>query len=361
MLMKRRAKMKELYRVDQLPVFQNKMYLSVEEALACPKADVVLVQDAKTGLIFNSLFDPVLMRYDSSYQNEQAHSQIFVKHLQEVSQIIKRNCEGYDLVEIGCGKGYFLEFLKSLGFQIIGFDPTYEGRNPAIRKEYFGPGNSVNAEGIILRHVLEHIANPVDFLFQIKNHSHEAKIYIEVPCFDWICHNRAWFDIFYEHVNYFRLADFYRIFGNIYESGHLFGGQYLYVLADLNSLREPRFEDEFVKLPSDFKNSLYSTARRIKESSSELLSVIWGGASKGVIFSLLLNRMGARINHVIDINPLKQGKYLGGTGLRVSSPSEVLNFLPEGSAIFIMNSNYADEIISYAGDHYHYWRTDNDI
>ena len=40
-------------------------------------------------------------------------------------------------------------------------------------------------------------------------------------------------------MNYFRLSDFTRMFGNVIESGRLFGGQYLYVLADLATLRDP--------------------------------------------------------------------------------------------------------------------------
>ena len=65
-------------------------------------------------------------------------------------------------------------------------------------------------------------------------------IYIEVPCFDWIIEHGAWFDIFYEHVNYFRLDDFRRAFGKVIHAGRSFGGQYLSVIADLDTLRVPR-------------------------------------------------------------------------------------------------------------------------
>jgi hypothetical protein len=44
---------------------------------------------------------------------------------------------------------------------------------------------------------------------------------------------QSWFDLFYEHVNYFRLDDLRRMFGTVHEAGHLFGGQYLYIVADL--------------------------------------------------------------------------------------------------------------------------------
>ncbi|MFZ1179571.1 MAG: hypothetical protein WAO15_25630 [Mycobacterium sp.] len=38
------------------------------------------------------------------------------------------------LVEVGCGKAYFLELLQSRGCSITGFDPTYEGENPAVQR-----------------------------------------------------------------------------------------------------------------------------------------------------------------------------------------------------------------------------------
>ncbi len=116
-------------------------------------------------------------------------------------------------------------------------DPAYEGSNSSIVKEYFGPGSGLSADGVILRHVLEHIQDPIAFLAGIRDaNGGRGKIYIEVPCFDWICDRRAWFDISYEHVNYFRLSDFYRMFGTVHDAGHVFNGQYIYAVADLATL-----------------------------------------------------------------------------------------------------------------------------
>ena len=63
-----------------------------------------------------------------------------------------------------------------------------------------------------------------------------------------------------------------------------------------------------------------------------------------MIFALLMERSGVRIETVIDINPAKQGRYLAATGLRVQSPDEAMVHLPAGADIFVMNSNYRDEI-----------------
>ena len=61
-----------LYRQDQLPVFQNRCYDTAEEARACPKGDVRLVEDLTSGLVYNAAFRPELIVYDANYQNEQA-------------------------------------------------------------------------------------------------------------------------------------------------------------------------------------------------------------------------------------------------------------------------------------------------
>ena len=334
-------KLCELYRIDQLPIFQNRMYETADEAVNCPKGDMLLVEDSLTGLVYNSSFQPELMNYDGNYQNEQANSPLFKRHLDAVAEIIDRSIGQESIVEVGCGKGFFVEMLQAKGWDISGFDPTYEGNNPNIQNHNFEPGLGIRANGLVLRHVLEHIQDPFNFLEQLKeSNGGEGKLYIEVPCFDWICKHRAWFDIFYEHVNYFRLSDFFRMFGTVIDSGRLFGDQYLFVVVDIGTLRQPEIDpNDRVYFPDDF--TLKIAEQEITESNE---ISIWGGASKGVIFALLKLRAGQSVGTVIDINPAKQGKYLPGTGLLVQSPDEAMTTLSVSSTIYVMNSNYLQEI-----------------
>jgi hypothetical protein len=67
-------------------------------------------------------------------------------------------------------------------------------------------------------------------------------------------------------------------------------------------------------------------------------------ASKGVIFSLLRERIGKPVSAVVDVNPAKQGKFLPVTGLQVLSPESLISQHPEGVKVYVMNSNYLDEI-----------------
>ena len=227
------------------------------------------------------------------------------------------------------------------GIDCWGFDPTYEGSNTRVKREYFGSTYGRTYDGFVLRHVLEHVKDPISFLKLIRDANNGVgKIYIEVPCFDWIIQHNTWYDIFYEHVNYFRLDDFRRMFGTVIECGRLFGGQYLYVVADLASLREPVIDENHLLDPKTFVKFDFSLLK--VEQTSQI--AIWGGASKGVIFSLMALRNGLDIEYVVDINPAKQGKFLAATGLRVISPEQAYSLLPLGSNIFVMNSNYLAEI-----------------
>jgi len=350
----------KLYSAKGFPVFQNRVYQSKSEAKNCSKGDILLVQDNHTGLVHNHAFNPELLEYDNSYQNEQAVSKIFRDHLAQVKELIHQQFQGHSLIEVGCGKGYFLEMLESDGFQITGFDPTYEGSNPSVLRQYFSANVSIQAEALILRHVLEHIKDPVGFLSTMNQCNGGGKIYIEVPCFDWIMKRRAWFDVFYEHVNYFRLSDFHRIFGKIHDSGYLFGGQYLYVIADLASIQIPKIRtSDLIQFPVDFLKTVEECKSEITQNSSGLPIAIWGGASKGVIFSLIMQRANFKFDIVVDINPAKQGRYLPSTGVRVYSPDEALGVLPPESNIMVMNSNYLGEIIEMTGNRFKYLTVDN--
>jgi SAM-dependent methyltransferase len=349
------ASRRVLFEGAAYPVFQNRMYDSLEAAQACPTGDIRLVENLETGLVYNEAFDPELLKYDSNYQNEQATSEFFQEHLRDMSSVIRRTMGNEELVEVGCGKGFFLEMLLEQGIDVTGFDPTYEGSNPMVEKRLFDPSAGIQARGLILRHVLEHIQDPVSFLGLLSETNGGAgRIYIEVPCFDWICENNAWFDVFYEHVNYFRTSDFLRIFGEVIESGKVFGGQYMYVVAELASLRTPVIDAQArVLFPEDFLCGVQQDGAAIRERSA-----VWGGASKGVIFALLKSRAGHAPDTIIDINPAKQGRHIAVTGLRVRAPQEALPDLPKGSTIYIMNSNYQEEIESMSGHAYKYVAVD---
>lgn len=351
---------RELLRIEQLPVYQNKMFDTAEAARACPRGDVVLAQDAASGLVANAAFDADLLQYDDSYQNEQGHSDVFRAHLAEVMAVVGRHFRGADILEIGCGKGDFLARLRGEGYAARGVDPAYEGDSAFIVKAAFAPGLGLRGDAIVMRHVLEHIPQPYAFLDQAQSaNGGQGLIYIEVPCLDWILQRRAWFDLFYEHVNYFRIADFRRMFGRVLDAGHVFGGQYIYVVADLASLRDPAApllgSPPQLALPVDFFASIDRCVQRLADGRQRS---VWGAAAKGVTFAHHLRLRGQPLDFAIDINPAKQGKFLAASALPVLAPAQALQLLQPGAHIIVMNSNYLQEIAHSAGPAFNYLALD---
>ena len=138
-------------------------------------------------------------------------------------------------------------------------------------------------------------------------------LYIEVPDLDWILEKKAYFDLFHEHVNYFRKEDFARCFSTaLCTTFSLFDGQYLGVILDLSRVMSC---NEIVMVPSSYIESLASSFDFLVDHEMNTYGklrayndlVIWGGSSKGVVFaSKAPSNILKKIGYAIDIN-LKEG------------------------------------------------------
>ena len=203
---------------------------------------------------------------------------------------------------------------------------------------------------IILRHTLEHIKAPDKFLFNLFQIFNSKKyrnipIFIEVPDVDWIFENKCYWDFFYEHVNYFSK---HSLFNCIKDAGasvksisNDFGGQYLWAEALINPTSVTENNPfSLVKYP---ENHFYEVVSRVNIEIEKLKIfskvVVWGMASKGIIFTL---NCSSGIDFCVDINKAKQHMYIPKMGLQIVPPEE----LPQGIrlSVICMNPNYYKEI-----------------
>lgn len=339
------ADVKIIYEQRSVPLIQNKVYPAREEAVHAATIDVTLAQSLSNGFVFSGNFDDSIIDYDMHYQNEQSNSPFFRRHLENVIAIMEENqtLEG-KVVEIGCGKAYFMDMLLEKGVDVTGFDPTYEGDSPKVIKDFFSDKYSdIGAGFIILRHTLEHIASPFQFIKTIAAaNKHRGKIYIEVPTFEWIMKHNATEDVFYEHCNYFTLDTLQMLFKKSV-GGHFFNGQYIYVIADLADVKENLDKREVNPYEVNFKKRLEEYDQMISGFNN---TAVWGAGAKGSTFLNLLDKDAKKIKCVIDINPKKQHRYLGGTGHYIIAPEEIAGAGIEN--IIVMNINYIDEIKAVA-------------
>ena len=101
------------------------------------------------------------------------------------------NCKS--IFDIGAFDGGFLNIARGEGYAVFGIEPAKEGVREAMDKygikiiEGFFNGEFLNSfnrkfDIITIRHVLEHIQNPIDFLkLAIKITNPRKYIYVEVP------------------------------------------------------------------------------------------------------------------------------------------------------------------------------------
>lgn len=330
-----------IYTQKSVPLIQNKVYNTKKEAQEATCIDVTLGQSSDNGFVFSANFDENLIKYDENYQNEQSNSIYFQQHLKNVIEIMEQNdCLNGKVIEIGCGKAYFLNILLEKGIDAMGFDPTYEGESEKVVKDFFSDKYSdIGADFIILRHTLEHITSPFKFIQTIAAaNNYTGKIFIEVPTFKWIVDNKATEDIFYEHCNYFTLETLQMFFTKSV-GGHFFNGQYIYVIADLADVKKELNKKEFEPYSLEFENKIKLYSNLINPNKNV---AIWGAGAKGSTFLNLTDKNCEKVKCVIDINPKKQHKYLGGTGHYIIDPSELKEYAID--EIILMNINYIEEI-----------------
>ena len=207
-----------------VPVHQNLVCDTIEEALNVKRGDIVLAE-CECGFVFNQSFDESLLSYGEKYNNNQMASSAFNEYVSTIVETL--DLVNQFVVEIGCGQG---DFLKRLG-NGVGYDPSYIGP-PEVGRVRFVQGyyDGLEADIIVCRHVIEHVPDPVELIKSLN----APKVFFETPDFNWIIENGSWWDIFYEHCSYFTPKTLEYAFslagfdGKVQEA---FGGQYMWYLG----------------------------------------------------------------------------------------------------------------------------------
>jgi hypothetical protein len=204
---------------------------------------------------------------------------------------------------------------------------------------------------VLLRHVLEHIPQPLAFLRALRSAVPDGTpLFVEVPELDWMLRNDAFWDFCYEHCNYFTPSS---LAGAMARAGFpaerqqsSFGDQYQWALGRAGQPGTPPApaDEGLTRLRgyADRERANIERARAlVSDGAGQGACVLWGMATKGVVFASLIG--GQRLAGGVDINPNKQGKFVPGTGLQIHPP-EWLRGLGGKVTVLVMNPNYTPEI-----------------
>jgi hypothetical protein len=166
----------------------------------------------------------------------------------------------------------------------------------------------------------------------------------------------AFEDIYYEHCSYFSPGSAARLFRQTgYEVTDLaleYDDQYLMVEATPVNSPSSRIQpleespEAMLEQAEDYSRKIEGTLNRWREDVTRMHDenrrpVIWGSGSKCVAFLTTIG-MNEEIEHVVDINPHRHGKFIPGLGKEIKSPEFLKSYDPQ--VVIVMNRIYTDEI-----------------
>lgn len=358
------------YTVTGVPVHNVRLLHSREAALAMAKGDIRIGICGRCGFISNTAFDPTLMTYSEDCEESQGSSRVFRRfHAELAEKLVHRHrLVGRHMVEIGCGKGEFLDLVCRAGCErAIGYDPAYlSGRigtdvaeRITVHPRYFTASDVLaDADLVCCKMTLEHIPEPREFVRMIRTSLGErcgVPVFFMVPDMQRILAEGAFWDVYYEHCSYFTAGSLDALFGGngfrVLEIERLYDGQYLglhavtdgpaqvpaalpeapgHVVADAQ-----RFSREVTRQRRAWQGYLH----RVRAAGKRV--ALWGGGSKAVAFVTTMG-IGDEIACIVDIQPRKQGCFLPGSGHPVVAP-ERLQAEP-ADVVIVMNPVYRDEV-----------------
>ncbi len=345
---------KESVTRTRLPALNNLTFSTRKAARSAPAGRFVLATCQSCGFSHNQAFQSELVVYDENYDNY-VESPVFKTYYEDLVQLIRRRfeLENGTVYEIGCGSGELLKILCAVVPSVsgVGIDPSCEDTQDGNFCLTNGTVEDVRVDSdarlVILRHVLEHIEDPVAFLKKLRDIFPRSSFFIEVPDFNWTLRNGAFWDLTYEHCNYFTLSTMclaLEMAGfNVVEQGRSFGDQYQWTICNSSNRGVSLAADTTLNLAAvetylELEAVRFETAFSASEAADHF--VLWGMAGKGVNLAALLAE--DQIAGGVDMNSAKQGRYAPVSGVQIYSP-EWLNSL-RAATVLVMNPIYLDEI-----------------
>ncbi len=330
-----------------------------------PSAAVDLALCRACGFVFNAQFDQNLGEIGARYESSQAasaHFSTFARNLAN-SWVDKHGLRGKRVLEVGCGHGDFLDLLAQTGVaECLGLDPVGRPRRAnvgagvvEVRAERFDEAMiDLPADALVCRHTLEHIGDIDAFLRLIARWAARDParvVLIEVPGSERVFEEVAFWDIYYEHCNYFTQSTLRFAFAHagleVLDVASAYDGQYLLLEARAGHwplrVHAPRYDRQsYLQFAQRARDSIESCRRSLQRLDQDRKGVVlWQGAAKTVG---LIAALGSpeHIACAVDLSPSRHDRYLPGSGLMVRPPEALRRLSP--AHVVLMNPVYRMEV-----------------
>ena len=278
------------------------------------------------------------------------------------------------IIDIGSNDGVALKPFKELGFKkILGIEPAKNlaklaNKNKIKTFNSFLDKKSIkkikkNADLILASNVFAHSDSLKEMAeCMIKLLSKNGTIIIEVQYLMNTLKDLTFDNIYHEHYNYWSLTSLTNFFKQFkvkifkVEKINTHGGSIRVYLKKNEKIKieksvkelikeEEKFGIKKFKTYQDFGKKVYkireNVIKNIKKIKKNGVNIIGYGAPAKATTALNFFNISKEIDYIVEDNKLKQGKYVPGVNIKITSKKEIKD---KNKAILVLAWNFFDEI-----------------
>lgn len=352
------------FEAANVPTRDGRLWDSAREATAAPKGNLRLSVCRTCFYIGNEDYLPDAD--DDSCDFSLQHSPSFRRFVRRLSSdlIDRYRLEKTTILDVGCGDAFFLKTICSMGRNAgVGIEPGFVQDTRAddpvrIVRDRFSERLAARSRFALIacRHVLSEVHQPKELLVSIRRgiRNPACLVYLEVPNAAHTFGKRLFWNLVYEHRSWYLpegLMNLCRVAGlEVRDVRACWKREYLSAIAiraaSASNRRRHAFATASLESLQSFRAEWTRTvdqwqARLAAWRRSGVRVVAWGAGARAVTFFGTFDCRGV-IDAVVDINPIRWGKYLPVSALPVEAPAFIQKCKPD--AVLITNPTYSSEI-----------------
>lgn len=260
----------------------------------------------------------------------------------------KYSLVGKKILEIGCGRGEYMELMQAAGASVFGV----EGAPGSVAKchekhlsaecVFFEKGDELLKnrpfDAFFILNWLEHIPDIPSMLRAVRANLAPGGVgLVEVPNFDMILQERLIMEFTTDHLYYFTMETLRNTLeGNGFEFLECSPVWHNYILSATVRKRP-------VSAFRSFTVPLEQLRREVDcFLAGNHVTAVWGAGHQALAV-LSMMELAGRVEYVVDSAPMKQGKYTHATHIPIVGPEHLEKELPDG--ILVMCAAYSDEVV----------------